>query len=112
MSKPSIPLAWVYVTAGDKSVALDIGKTVVKERLAACANVLNPMTSIYWWDGDVQEDTEVVLILKTRQELVQDLTARIQELHSYDCPCVVSFDIQSGNGAYLDWLVGETERGT
>lgn len=108
MPGPSVPLQLVYVTAGDKSQAVDIGRTIVKERLAACANVIEPMTSLYWWDGDVQEDTEAVLILKTRAELVDQLTERVKALHSYDCPCVVSLDIQNGNLAYMDWLVGET----
>ena len=110
MPAPSTPLQLVYVTAGDKAQALDIGKTIVQERLAACANVIEPMTSVYWWDGQVREDSEAVLILKTRADLVDDLTARIKALHSYDCPCVVSFDIQNGNEAYMQWLVGETPR--
>ncbi|MEG3617359.1 divalent-cation tolerance protein CutA [Magnetovibrio sp. PR-2] len=110
MPTPNVPLQLVYVTVRHKAQALEIGKAIVQERLAACANVLEPMTSLYWWDGTVQEDTEAVLILKTRAELVDPLTTRVKELHSYDCPCVVSFDIQNGNGAYLDWLVSETER--
>ena len=110
MPAPSVPLQLVYVTVSDKSQALTIGKAIVKDRLAACANVIEPMTSLYWWEGDVQEDTEAVLILKTRKELVPPLTARVKELHSYDCPCVISFDIQNGNEAYMDWLVAETAR--
>jgi periplasmic divalent cation tolerance protein len=66
------------------------------------------MSSIYWWQGALQQASETVLILKTRAELVERLTARIRELHSYDCPCVVALPIDGGNSAYLDWIAGET----
>ena len=98
-----------YVTAGSRDEALSIGRTVVQERLAACANVVDGMTSIYWWQGALEQAAEAVLILKTRAELVERLTARIKELHSYECPCVVALPIAAGNPAYLGWIAGETE---
>ena len=70
--------AFVYVTAADRAQALSLGRSLVEERLAACANVLEPMTSIYWWDGAVQTGHEAVLILKTRQAFVEPLTARVR----------------------------------
>jgi periplasmic divalent cation tolerance protein len=97
-----------YVTAGSRHEALSIGRTVVEERLAACANVLEIMASIYWWQGALEQADEAVLILKTRAELVERLTARIMELHSYECPCVVALPIAAGNPQYLDWVAGET----
>lgn len=101
-------LCFVYVTAPDRDVALRLGRALVAERLAACANVLDNMTSVYWWEGEVQEDGEAVLVLKTRAELVEALTAQVKALHPYDCPCVVSFAIAAGNPDYLDWLRAET----
>ena len=82
---------------------------MVDERLAACANVLDGMTSLYWWQGVLEQASEAVLILKTRAELVERLTMRVRELHSYDCPCVVALPIAAGNPDYLAWIAGETE---
>jgi periplasmic divalent cation tolerance protein len=101
-------VSFCYVTAGSRAEALTIGRTVVQERLAACANVLAGMTSIYWWQGALEQADEAVLVLKTRAELVERLTARIRELHSYECPCVVALPIAAGNPDYLDWIARET----
>jgi len=98
----------IYVTAPNRDEALAIAKTVVGERLAACANVLEGVSSIYWWEGAMQEDRESVLILKTRRELVAQLTARIKTLHSYDCPCVIALKIDDGNADYLNWIINQT----
>lgn len=98
----------VYVTVPTREEALKIGRTVVAERWAACANVLAGITSFYWWEQSLQEDAESVLILKTRSDLVAALTERIKELHSYACPCVVALPIHGGNAAFLDWIGGET----
>jgi periplasmic divalent cation tolerance protein len=101
-------LSFCYCTTGSREEALAIGRAVVGERLAACANVLDGMTSIYWWQGALEQAGEAVLILKTRAELVERLTSRIRELHSYDCPCVVALPIDAGNPGYLDWIARET----
>jgi periplasmic divalent cation tolerance protein len=101
-------LSFCYVTTGSREEALAIGRAVVGERLAACANVLDGMTSIYWWQGALEQAGEALLILKTRAELVERLTSRIRELHSYDCPCVVALPIDAGNPGYLDWIARET----
>jgi periplasmic divalent cation tolerance protein len=97
-----------YVTAGSRAEALAIGRTVVEERLAASANILDGVTSIYWWRGALEQAGEAVLILKTRTALVERLSARIRELHSYECPCVVALAIIAGNPQYLDWIARET----
>lgn len=98
----------LYVTAKDRDQAMLIGRTLVHERLAACANVLDGMTSIYWWDGAVQDGQESILLLKTRQSLSPQAIQRIRDLHSYDCPCVVSLPITGGNPDFLDWISAET----
>ncbi len=103
-----MPMTLVYVTVPTREEALDIGRSVVAERWAACANVIAGMTSIYWWEQSLQEDAETVLILKTRADLVTALTERIKELHSYVCPCVVAVPIEGGNAAFLEWIDQET----
>jgi len=99
----------VYITATDMDEAILIGKALVADKLAACANVFDGVRSLYRWEGEVQNDQEAVLILKTRTELVDAVTHRVRELHSYDVPCVVSWPIENGNSAYLNWIHVETE---
>ncbi|MEO5338033.1 MAG: divalent-cation tolerance protein CutA [Magnetospirillum sp. WYHS-4] len=98
----------VYITAPGRDEAARIGRAVVEARLAACANVIPGMTSFYWWQGALQEDQEAVLILKTRPDLVDALTAKVKELHGYQVPCVVALPIEKGNPDFLDWINEET----
>ena len=98
----------VYITARDKEEAQSIGRTLVEARLAACVNVIDGMKSLYWWDAAIQEDHEAVLIAKTKESLLPELVDKVNSIHSYDCPCVISWPISGGNRAYLDWLASET----
>lgn len=98
----------IYVTAENKAEAVAIARAVVGERLAACANVLEGMTAVFRWDGAVREAGETVLILKTRADLADALTARIEALHGYDTPCVVALPIVAGNTDFLTWIDAET----
>jgi periplasmic divalent cation tolerance protein len=99
---------FVYVTCQDRAEAKMIAEAVVGERLAACANLLDGMESIYWWEGQLESGKECVLIFKSRSELLEALTARVKELHSYSVPCVVALPIVGGNPDYLAWLLRET----
>lgn len=108
LTKPDHPARMIYITCGSHEEASKIARTVVEQRLAACANIIGGMRSVYWWEGEVNEDDEVVLILKTTTERVADLTERVKALHSYDVPCVVEIPLAGGNAAYLDWIVAET----
>ena len=99
---------WIYVTASDAAEAEKLGRMVVEARLAACANVLGPMTSIYWWDGEVQADPEVAMVLKSRADLVPEITDVIIAAHSYDCPCIVALPISDGNPEFLSWIEEQT----
>jgi periplasmic divalent cation tolerance protein len=99
---------FLYVTAANADEAKTIGEALVQERLVACANILGPISSIYWWQGQVQRDSEAVLIAKTRAELVERVIARVKALHSYTVPCVVSLPIEQGNPEFLGWIETET----
>ena len=101
----------VYVTAPDRAVAESLGREMVGGRLAACANVLGDMQSFYWWQGTVQNETEVAVLFKTRKKAVRALTDAITKAHPHDCPCVVALDISGGNSGFLDWIVEETTPG-
>ncbi|TWA65780.1 periplasmic divalent cation tolerance protein [Azospirillum brasilense] len=95
---------FAYITAGSRDEARRIGRALVEERLAACANIFDGMTSIYRWQDAIEEAEETVLIAKTRAELFDRLAARVRELHGYEVPCVVELRVGRGNPAYLDWL--------
>lgn len=106
MSEPT--RFFVYITAPSAEEALKLGRSLVEERLAACANVLPGMVSVYRWEGKLAEDSEAVLILKTRSDLVEALTERVLALHPYTCPCVAALPIVAGNPAFLEWIGEET----
>lgn len=97
----------IYITANDRAEAVSIGRSLVEERLIACANVLDKATSIYRWKGAIEEDSEAILICKTLPSLVDQVIERVKQLHSYDCPCVVSWPIEKGSAEYLDWLADQ-----
>ena len=98
----------VYITAETVEEARALGRALVEARLAACANVIPGMIPIFWWEGEVQEGSEAVLIAKTRRDLLDELTALIKAEHGYDCPCVVAQPIEAGNPDFLDWIGSET----
>lgn len=100
----------VYVTCGSEGEARRIASAVVGERLAACANILGAVHSLYWWQGRLEEGEETALILKTRDDLVTALVARIKALHAYAVPSISAFPIAAGNPDYLAWVEAETLR--
>jgi periplasmic divalent cation tolerance protein len=102
----------VYMTAGNIEEATKLGRALVEEGLAACINILPGMTSLYWWQDNLQHDEELVVLAKTAADKVEALTARVRELHSYDCPCVVAVPIEGGNPEFLRWIESETAGGT
>ncbi len=98
----------VLVTAPEAEVAEAICRTLLEERLIACANVLSGMTSIYRWEGKVERDSEVLLILKTGAAKVPRLVDRVSELHPYEVPEVLSLEVGTGLDDYLNWVGRET----
>lgn len=105
-------LRFVYITTKNKDEARNIGKKLVQEKLAACVNIVDGMESIYRWEGEIVEDNEAILIAKTPYHNVKELTERVKELHSYDCPCVISLQLseQEGNEEYQKWLIKNSKR--
>ena len=101
--------AFVYVTAGSMDEAKKIGRALISKRLAACVNIIDHMHSMYWWEDDIQDDREVILIAKTKDSVVPELIDRIKSIHSYDCPCIVSLPILDGNKAFLEWIEQQTK---
>jgi len=94
----------IYVVFADGDEAERIGRAAVKERLAACVNILGPIRSIYRWQGSIEAAYEVAAIFKTSEGLADALIARIASLHSYDVPSVTSWPIEKVLGAYAAWV--------
>ncbi len=98
----------VHITAGSQEEAEMIGRTLVEERLAACANVIPGVTSIYTWKGETCRESEVLIELKTLEEHFDALARRAREVHSYDVPEIVAFRVERGLPEYLDWVADST----
>jgi periplasmic divalent cation tolerance protein len=98
----------VLVTAASVAQARPIASAIVAEQLAACVNIVGPIRSIYRWQNRVERAREVLMIIKTRAALLNRLERRIGELHPYEVPEVLAFQVESGARGYLDWLTQAT----
>ena len=98
----------VFTTLPTADAAAEVAKILVGEKLAACANILPALRSIYRWQGQVQDENEVLVLLKTQRVHYARLTARILELHPYDVPEVLAIPVEQGHAAYLEWIARET----
>ena len=108
MSEAETDVRVVLVTAPDPGTAAALARTLVEERLAACANLVPGVRSIYRWEGEVQDDAEVLLVLKTRAARCDALAARVRDLHPYDLPEVVVLPVGGGSRGYLEWVIAES----
>lgn len=98
----------VYVTAPSKEVALKIARVAIEKKVAACANIIPGVTSVYEWQGKLHEDSEVVLIMKTQDSLVEELHKVVIENHSYDVPAFVSLASDAESLPYAQWVLEQT----
>ena len=98
----------IYITTEDENEARRIGRTLVEEKLAACVNI-HPIQSIYRWEGEIHEEGEIALLVKTTAELADEVIRRVKELHSYEVPCIVSLPIENGYPDYLKWIEESTK---
>ena len=97
----------IFVTAPDETVALHLVRTLLEEGLIACGTIMPGLRSIYRWEGAIADEPEVQLILKTTQDVVEVLWARIAELHPYSCPEVLSVPVDDGHPDYLKWVADQ-----
>ncbi|MBM4430099.1 MAG: divalent-cation tolerance protein CutA [Chloroflexi bacterium] len=98
----------VFVTAGSAEEGEKIARALVDERLVACVNMLSPIRSVYRWQGQVQEDHEVLLIAKTRSTSFEQLATRVKQLHSYQVPEIIAVPIVAGAQDYMHWIDEQT----
>lgn len=99
----------VITTVGSPEKAHEIARALVEKRLAACAQVLGPIRSYYWWQGKLEEAEEWLLQLKTRADLYARLEQALRAMHPYTVPEILAFPVVAGNPAYLEWLAQETQ---
>jgi periplasmic divalent cation tolerance protein len=98
----------VVITADDAEWLAGFTRTLVEERLAACGHLVQPIRSIYRWEGAVHDEAEARVALHTRRSLVDGIVARANEAHGYEVPCVLALPVTGGNPAYLAWVAAET----
>ena len=114
MTEEGDRIVLLYCTAESVAEAEKVAEAVVGRRLAACANIIPGMKSLYWWQGKLEKGEEAVLILKTRASLAEAATAAVKAVHAYSVPCVLPLPVDAaagGNADYLAWLLAETAPG-
>jgi periplasmic divalent cation tolerance protein len=98
------PYVMIFCTVPDATTAKKISQILVEEKLAACCNIVPGLNSIYSWENKIQDETELLLIIKSRQELFPELEQRIKKLHPYSVPEIIAIPIFNGNIDYLKWM--------
>jgi len=101
----------LLATAPDTATARTLAEAVVGEGLAACVSLVPGVLSVYRWQGEMHHDAEVLLLIKTTADRVEEVRGRIVELHPYEVPEVLSLAVEEGHGPYLDWVRQETGEG-
>ncbi len=100
----------VYMTAGSTEEAKRVARALIEARLAACVNVLGTISSHFYWEGAVQEEQEVALLAKASRRDFDRIDAKVREVHSYECPCVVAWPIATGDEEFVNWIGEETHQ--
>ena len=98
----------VMTTIGSKQDAQKVANAIVGQRLAACVQVIGPITSTYWWQGAMETAEEWLCLIKTRQDLYERVEQAIRENHPYDEPEILALPVLAGSKSYLQWIVSET----
>ncbi|XP_060963381.1 protein CutA, chloroplastic-like [Cannabis sativa] len=104
----TVPSIVVYVTVPNKEEGKKLAESIVREKLAACVNIVPGIESVYEWEGKIQSDAEELLIIKSRQSLLEALTKHVEENHPYEVPEVIALPINGGSTPYLKWLKNNT----
>jgi periplasmic divalent cation tolerance protein len=94
----------VLITASSEDEAAKISRALVEARLAGCVNIIKGIRSIYHWQGKVEDESEVLMIVKTQQHLFPSLSKKVKELHTYTVPEILALPVVEGSVEYLNWL--------
>ncbi|MBM4241735.1 MAG: divalent-cation tolerance protein CutA [Euryarchaeota archaeon] len=99
--------ALVYITTSGEEESKKIADRLVREKLAGCVNIVPAIESIYLWKGEIDNDSESLLIAKTKVDNLNNIIKRVKEIHSYDIPCILAIPVIHGSKDYLEWLESE-----
>ena len=94
----------VITTTSNKKEAVKIVRSLLKERLIACANILGPVSSLFWWQRKIDEENEFLIFMKSHKSLFKKLSERVMEIHSYDVPEIIALPIIESSPPYIDWM--------
>ncbi len=94
----------VFCTVPNFKVAREIARSIVSDKLAACCNIIPGLTSVYNWKNEMQEDSELLLMIKTKESAILKLTKKIKEMHPYEVPEIITLDFNQGSTEYLNWV--------
>ena len=97
----------ILVTASQKSEAEQIGQALVEEKLAACCNIVENISSIFHWKGKICREQECLLLIKSTRGNIDDIITRVKKLHSYEVPEIIALPIIAGSDDYLEWVKNE-----
>ena len=101
----------IYCTVPNKKEGKEIAKALLSQNLVACVNIIDKVESMFSWDGELCEEKEALMIIKTKKELFSKINHAIQKLHSYNVPEVVAMPIIEADETYLKWISHETQKG-
>jgi len=97
-----------YITAPSMEVSEKIARHLVEKKLAACVNIIPKLKSFFYWEGEVQSEEEVLVLGKTKTSLIQELEEGVKEVHPYEVPCIISWEIDAGHKPFMEWIAEET----
>ncbi len=99
----------IYITTSENMESKKIAKILLEERLVTCTNIIPQITSLYLWKGDIEIDNESILIAKTKSDKVDQVIKRVEEIHSYETPCILELEVKKGSEGYLQWMEDELD---
>jgi len=99
----------IFITAGTDAEANRLAEALLKQRKAACVNIVPGVSSRFWWEGQLHSDQESLLIVKAKASLLDEIVALVKEVHSYDVPEVIALPIIGGSSDYLEWIGKELQ---
>lgn len=100
MTSPTL----IYITAANREEAILLSRELLNMKIVACANIIDHATSLYWWDGEIEQNNENIVILKTMSTHTEKVISVVRSLHSYSCPAIVAVPINDGNPEYINWI--------
>ncbi len=98
----------LYITASTREEAISLSRELLGLKLVACTNITEHVTSLYHWQGEIEQKTEAVIIAKTLNCYVEEIVTRVKSIHSYNTPCVLVLPVTGGNAEFIDWIGGQT----